>query len=273
MKNLKEHNINFLFYVFICISLIIFSHNYPEKFNQPRSIIISTLQPVINILSKPSLWVHNAYQNTLLHYDTINSNKKLIQENKILKQWHNKSIVLEQENSRLRKLLGSITKNQSDPILVQPFTDANSPFSRSILINAGSDSGISKGQEVVNYQGLVGRIIKVYKNTARVLLITDSTFRVPSRILETRSRALIKGTNTNKLELMLVENSRAKIYSDMTVVTSGMGGTFLPDIPIGTIKKSGDIYTIIPDVDFSKLENLIVHRHKMKNILQGDTNE
>jgi rod shape-determining protein MreC len=246
-----------------------FSYNYPEKFNTPRSFLIQSMQPVLKIVSLPSYWLNSAYQNIEIHFNTTKKNKDLTKENSVLHQWYKKSISLEKEVKRLRILLGQTYTNESSPLIVQPFTDANSPFARSVLINAGSEKGIKKGQEVVNHQGLVGRIINVFPNTSRVLLITDYTFRLPARVLENRSRALIKGTNSPQMEIMLIENARAKIHSGMTVVTSGMDGAFMADIPVGSIKKSGNDFIIIPDVDFSKLEHLVVHRHKVKHIL-GD---
>lgn len=269
MRHIFQHkdNVPFLFYVLVCIILVSFSHHYPDTFNKPRYYAILTFKPVIELLSLPGYWLDNAYKNTVLHFNTLEENSYLLEENQSLKRWYQKSQILEQENAYLKELLGATKTDLASPLLVQPFTDANSPFSRSILIDAGSEDGIEKGQEVVNHRGLVGRIIQVFPNTSRVLLITDHTFRLPARILETRTRALIKGTNTPQMEIMLIENARAKAHSGMTVVTSGMGGAFVPNIPVGSIQKSGDQFIVIPDVDFSKLENLVVQRHGVKYIL------
>jgi rod shape-determining protein MreC len=267
----QRKNIVFLFYIIFCSLLMNLSYYHPEKFSQPRNFAVQALKPILSVASMPASWLSNASQNTTLYFNTVEQNKYLKQENEVLQQWYRKSLSLEAENERLRTLLGQVANSrESSPLLVQPFTDANSPFARSLLINAGASQGIQKGQEVVNHEGLVGRIIHVFEDHARVLLITDHTFRLPARILEHRTRALVKGTNGPQLEIMLVENARAKMHSGMTVVTSGMDGAFMADIPVGSVKKSGNDFIVIPDVDFSKLEHLIVHRHKVGDILPDE---
>ena len=65
-----------------------------------------------------------------------------------------------------------------------------------IEINKGRSAGFKVGLPVVNQAGLIGKITSVTDNTAKVLLITDSRYAVPARVLAAPEADSIP-TNTN----------------------------------------------------------------------------
>ena len=65
-----------------------------------------------------------------------------------------------------------------------------------IEINKGRSAGFKVGMPVVNQAGLIGKITSVTDNTAKVLLITDSRYAVPVRVLAAPEADSIP-TNTN----------------------------------------------------------------------------
>ena len=144
----QKRNITFVIYAVICMILMNLSYSYPDKFNAPRATLIQTITPVLKVFSLPSYWLNNSYNNIILHFNVVEKNKNLKHENSILYQWYKKSMSLELENQRLRTLLGATHTEESSPLIVQPFTDANSPFARSILIGAGKNSGVEKGKKL-----------------------------------------------------------------------------------------------------------------------------
>ena len=60
--------------------------------------------------------------------------------------------------------------------------DSGSPFRQSVLLNVGARDGIMDGWAAMDGIGLVGRISGVGENTARVILLTDATSRIPAVI-------------------------------------------------------------------------------------------
>ena len=65
-----------------------------------------------------------------------------------------------------------------------------------IEINKGRSAGFKVGMPVVNQAGLIGKITSVTDNNAKVLLITDSRYAVPVRVLAAPEADSIP-TNTN----------------------------------------------------------------------------
>ena len=55
-------------------------------------------------------------------------------------------------------------------------------FSRTVTIDAGSDAGVRPDQTVLNDDGLVGRVLRVTRTTATVLLIVDTESVVGGRV-------------------------------------------------------------------------------------------
>lgn len=141
-----------------------------------------------------------------------------------------------------------------------------------IIIDAGSDDGIKKGQYVVASQGLVGQVIEVNKNNSKVLTILDEKSNIPGKVSSTGEDGMVSGEGNSLKEKICKMNylsldSKAKIGD--IVVTSNIindADILIPsDIIIGTITKVEEEKANLmnaaylkPAVDFSKLEKVLV---------------
>jgi rod shape-determining protein MreC len=109
-----------------------------------------------------------------------------------------------------------------------------SPFIRSILVQGGSDDGISHGMPVVTEQGLVGRITEVRASRSRVQLLTDPSSSINVRMQESRADGVLLAQLNGDLVVDLIDQE-AELQVGELVLTSGLGGGFPADIPIGQI--------------------------------------
>ncbi len=139
-----------------------------------------------------------------------------------------------------------------------------SPFLNYVIIDKGSDEGIFKGMPVVTEQGLVGSIDAVTASAARIKLITDQSSVVNVKLQQSKTEAQVQGSITGDITLEMVNPSVELIESDL-VFTSGMGGTFPPEIFIGQvltpqINENALFQTasIQPSVDFQNLRAVLV---------------
>lgn len=105
---------------------------------------------------------------------------------------------------------------------------------RTITINRGTRDGITIGMPVTTGKGLVGRIIDVGVNSARVLLITDRDSAVSARLQSTRAVGSVRGQTSGSLRMEMIPIGDAVRVGDL-VITSGLGGNFPPDIVIGVV--------------------------------------
>ena len=108
---------------------------------------------------------------------------------------------------------------------------------RSITINRGTRDGIAIGMPVVTDQGLVGRVLDISANAARVLLVTDRDSAVSARLQTSRAEGSLRGQLSSNLRLTLVPPGDSIAVGDL-VLTSGLGGNFPADIVIGVVASS-----------------------------------
>ncbi len=126
----------------------------------------------------------------------------------------------------------------------QEFVTANviaideSGFLRTITVDKGTRDGIAVGMPVVTGQGLVGRIIRVSANAARVMLVTEPTSAVSTRLQTSRIEGTVQGQPAGTLQMNMIPLD-AQVTNGDLVITSGLGGNFPPDIVVGQVTSVG----------------------------------
>lgn len=135
---------------------------------------------------------------------------------------------------------------------------------QSVIIDKGKRDGIQWDMAVVNAEGIVGRVVAVSMDYAKVLLIVDQNSAVDCLIQSSRDRGMVRGLSHNRCTLDYMSKS-SEVAAGDRVVTSGLGGVFPKGLPVGTVAsvKEGaeNLFKeieVIPTVDFSRLEEVLV---------------
>ncbi|GAW47832.1 MULTISPECIES: rod shape-determining protein MreC [unclassified Nocardioides] len=139
-------------------------------------------------------------------------------------------------------------------------------FSSTVTIDAGSDAGLRPDLTVVNNDGLVGRVLRVTRTTATVLLIVDSDSVVGGRVGRSMEVGFLHGRGVlgsdGRLDLELVDDTAVPAKHD-TVVTWGSqaGGPYVSGVPVGevtsvysSLRETSQRAVIRPFVDFGALD-------------------
>jgi rod shape-determining protein MreC len=139
-------------------------------------------------------------------------------------------------------------------------------FSRTATIDAGSDAGIRPDMTVLNNDGLVGRVLRVTRSTATVLLVVDGESVVGGRVGESMDLGFLHGRGIlgaqGRLDLELVDDSVVPDKDD-SVVTWGSesGAPYVKGIPVGrvtsvfsSVRETTHHAVIEPYVDFGSLD-------------------
>lgn len=191
-------------------------------------------------------------------------NKRLIkqlQENEVIL---NKSREAMATNVSLRKLLEF--KNGLDRPMVAATVIGKDPsvWFRSVIVDQGSNSGIAKGNPVVNSDGIVGQIFTSSPNYSKVLLAIAPSSAIDVLLQKSRVRGILKGTGTLTYRLEYILKTEEVEEGDH-VVTAGYGGVFPTGLPVGVvskiIKKPRGMFheiEVTPVVDYQKLEHLLI---------------
>ncbi len=140
----------------------------------------------------------------------------------------------------------------------------------SFTIDKGSDDGIAVDMNVIAGGGLVGRIVSVGPNYARVLSIIADNSNVYGTVLTTSSNLLVSGDlqsvmTDGVIRFEQLSDREDQVQSGDKVVTSNISSKYLPGIPIGYIgsietaaNNMTKYGTITPAVDFQHLQEVLV---------------
>lgn len=263
----KIHQIQFILYTLFCFSFMALSLHFPQVNASFQSMVVDMTTPVLHLLQKPSEWVTVVEDSVTGHVGVYEENKQLKDELAHKQRLNRDLAIIHHENDELRRLLNMTKKTEGKAIAARVISDKKSAFSHTVIVNVGLNQNVEKGQVVINEDGIVGRVLEVFDTASRVLLLTDYASRIPVKILETRVRGIVRGTNSYNLELVFTEEEKAKIKEGMVVVTTGAGGIFVEGIPVGTVRSVGKSIYIKPDIDFENLDLISIQRQEVKGIL------
>ncbi|WP_341367253.1 rod shape-determining protein MreC [Yoonia sp. BS5-3] len=187
-------------------------------------------------------------------------NQDLRRELQRLKAWREAALQLEQENAKLLDLNNVSLDPELTYVTGVVITDSGSPFRQSVLVNVGARDGIIEGWPTMDGIGLVGRIAGVGQNTSRVLLLTDTSSRIPVTIQPSGQKAILAGDNTLNPPLEFLEDT-AMVRPGDRVVSSGDGGVFPADLLVGQVALGTDNRLRVRlSADYQRLEFLRVLR-------------
>jgi rod shape-determining protein MreC len=183
--------------------------------------------------------VTNTVKNS---FSTLFAIRKLVAENAKLNQevdqlsFENARLKSAQnENAALRNALNFSQQTAFKLLPVETLILDATGFSQTIVIDKGEHSGIHLNQPIVVQPGLlVGKVTKVYPNSAEVTLITDPSIVINGEVVDSAARGLIKGEHGLGLSLDLVTQNEL-IKTGDEVITSGLSDDFPRGLLIGRI--------------------------------------
>ena len=234
-----------------------------SKTNNPaiatlRTHINDMVAPLLSVASRPMDAVHNAgiWVSDIVHMHE--ENIALKNERVELLKWQAAAQEMKSENDALRSLLNVVQTGKTSYATARVVSDIGGPYVHSALINGGSNNGIKKDEAAISENGLLGRIVDVGASSARILLLGDINSRVPVITENTHEKAILIGNNTDTPTLSYLPTG-SKIKVGDHVVTSGDGGVFPKDIPVGVVTSvENGAVKIQPFVDASKVEFISV---------------
>lgn len=260
-----------LVFVFAALVTLLFSAVNPQGVGTIRAATLDAIGPVLGTISKPVqsavLFVRDVSGLSELQAD----NARLEQENLRLREWYQAALLLEAENKSLRDLLHVKIEPENRYITARILADAANTFVKSLLVDAGMNDGVQKGQAVISGEGVIGRVVEAGNNVSRVLLVTDINSRVPILVEDSSQHAILAGQNDENPVLVHLPPD-SEIKSGARIITSGYGGVFPHGLPIGRVTIGADgVYKVQLFADFDRLIHVrIVDRNEDPNLHSGN---
>ena len=236
IKKLKAQIRLFFPLVLLSISLIFIGFgSFQSKFlNQFKMALQGTVSPVVYVVSLPIHYGKKVYNSGLSFLNTYKENNQLKIENEQLKNWRNIALQLQTEQKELKELLNYKAPSKSTALTAKVLQDNGHRFVKSLLVQAGLNQGVSKGDIAMTSDGILGRIVEVGSNASRLMLLTDYASRVPIMIGENKVHAILSGDGGNLPKIISIPEDTEVSVGDM-VLTSGQVGVYPSGLSIGVI--------------------------------------
>jgi rod shape-determining protein MreC len=265
-QNKKAGKIGIIITIIILILIVIFSNgeNNASFFENAASNLVMPIQNGLTYLK------NKISGNSTFFTDISNlqqENEELKQKNSELEQSLRELENIKTQNETLKEYL-NLTEKYGEYNTVPGYVINKdiSNYSKTIVINLGSDDGVTENMTVIADQGLVGYVVSVTDTTAKVQTIVDTASSVSCVMSSNDESIVCKGTldDSSSLRAMYIPTD-SNIAQGESIETSGLGGIYPKGIHVGTVKKVTntqnltDRYAIVETaVDFDKLNTVLV---------------
>jgi rod shape-determining protein MreC len=205
-----------------------------------RSAIATALLPAQQVLNMPvRAWVEaQAYVRGL-----ADARRAADQAHRLLaaqSQRAEQVVPLSAENARLRALLELAPRLPVKSLAAEVLYEAPDPFSRRLLIDRGARQGVVAASPVMNEEGVIGQVTRVYPLNAEVTLLVDKDAAIPVMNQRTLARSAAYGApasaESSEMELRFMP-ANADVQVGDLLVTSGVDGIYPPGLPVAKVAK------------------------------------
>lgn len=150
---------------------------------------------------------------------------------------------------------------------------------RHLIIDRGSLDGVKLNMPAVTSAGIVGRIIEVGPNYARVQMISDTYAGAGAMLQKSRAMGELRGLSTavSTCELKSVPSSE-EVELGEVVVTTGLDGIYPKGLTVGTVERvesdpNGPWHkiTVRPSSPIDRLEYLFVLLIEQRDLKMQET--
>jgi len=141
------------------------------------------------------------------------------------------------EAGQLRRLIGAAERLPVKSMPAEILYNGRDPYSRKVVIDKGSQSGVRAGSPVVDEAGVIGQVTRAHALAAEVTLLTDKDQAIPVQVVRNGLRAVAFGAGASGMLELRFMASNAEIQNGDRLVTSGIDGTYPPGIPVATVAR------------------------------------
>ncbi|MRV73274.1 rod shape-determining protein MreC [Duganella sp. FT92W] len=224
--------------LFACISIaLLLADARMNALKTVRQVVGTVLYP----LQMVALLPRDAIYGVGDYFSSLSSLEKQVRE---LKQQQIASAqALQQaqlysvENAQLRKLLDARERVPGKSLLAEILYDARDSSSRKIVLDRGIQQGVQLGLPVIDNQGVVGQVTRVFPFTSEVTLLTDKEQAIPIQVLRNGLRSVAYGRGqSGQLELRFIAAQQTdNVQVGDILITSGIDGVYPAGLAVARV--------------------------------------
>jgi rod shape-determining protein MreC len=229
------------------LGLLMLSLWQPAAFAPLRGVATDAVAPAGNATATVRSGQQSLFGGIAGYFRAGSQNAALREEMELARIRLAEAEAIKTENRRLKALLG-LGDKEVKPVAVARLVGSTATSGRRFAyLGAGRGSGVASGMPVISERGVIGRVLETGRNSARVLLLTDSESVLPVRRAKGDVVAFAEGRGDGMLRVRLVNLGINPLKVGDLMVTSGAGGYYRPGVAVAIITK------ITPDGGIARL--------------------
>ena len=263
-----------LFIVVLSLLFVLMSFSHQTRYlGETRTMFERTVMTIFSPVPKFVNWMGGTVQD--MHHGYLDM-RAAVRENVDLKR---KVASLTTENLKLRQSEGDLKRLRSLLAYSEQFDmqtsmaqtimlDTAGRF-KSIIIDRGAEDGVQVNDVIANANGLIGRVVLVTNDLAKVQLLTDNNSSIGSLVERTRRQGVVRGNGATAVQMFDIP-TLADVQVGDRILTAGIDGVYPRGIPVGIVTRSDPGQSLFkniavkPLVDFGTIEEVIViHTRKI----------
>lgn len=251
--------------VLLVACLVLFAASFGGRFGLFRQLALEAIGPVQSLFTNSTAGVTGIWDDYISLWEIRDENIRL---RATLDQYNNKLNEYTEAYFTYLALTRNLEFKEKEPfpsITARVIGKDPSYWFQTIIVDRGEDDGVVKGMVARNEDGVVGQVIQVSPNYAKILLANAPSSAVDAMVQKNRVRGILKGAGKDGFVLHYVLK-KADVTEGDRIVTAGIGGVFPPGVPLGTVssarKKQRGMFQEIevePAVDFQRLEVVFIN--------------
>ena len=143
----------------------------------------------------------------------------------------------ETENNRLSALMGFMSDYEYETIAAQVVAYDSKRVEKSFIANKGLKNNIDRNWAVVTLDGIIGKTLVVNDYHSVIQLLQDRNCKVSVIDLRSREVGILTWTPEQNFYLDYI-SPQADISEGDSLITSGYGGIFPKNLPVGKVIKT-----------------------------------
>jgi len=222
-----------LIWLLVGISLVVLDSRY-HALEGLRSGFSLVLQPVREFLRAPTELADELGGFFTRHRALQKERDTLLAERAALMAVQADARDLARENRELRSLLTLQVRHGEQGVRAAELYRGHDWFAQRIMLDRGSAAGLRNGLPVVDADGLVGQVRRVYPGSSEVTLVSSPGHLTPVQIERTGQRGLAAGSGQGRLELRYMP-AHIDIKVGDRLLTSGIDRVYPSGIPVARV--------------------------------------
>ena len=243
----------------LLIELLVLTYEVRQNREIPlvRQVFVMTVTSVEKGLHAVSGRTSNLWRGYVDLLGTRRENEDLLRELKEIKLDNERLQTEVEQAKRLQLLLQFKEEVPFETVAAEVISSGGVEMARLLMLDKGQDAGLRPDMAVMTPDGIVGKVLRVFPQSAQVLLLTDPNSGVACLLERSRIHGVLKGQNKSLVTLGYVLNDDP-VQIGERVFTSGEDRIYPKGLPVGVVVEArpGTTFQEISVQPFARLERL-----------------